>query len=131
VDAATDPTSVAFVRFCTGYAFVAVEVHPCPLASGQKQAANNDNKKRGPRDRLVVLIVFLLFSKSILATDCHHFRKWPDSAPQSSMPCLSMESGRFPKLSSGKSPSAPRKSSGGRAMSSTIGGKQRINLPRE
>jgi hypothetical protein len=73
VDVAAGPTYVAFDKFCSGYAFVAVGVHPCPRALGHTQNANNDNKKTAPKDRLEVLIVFLLFSKSILATDCQHF----------------------------------------------------------
>jgi hypothetical protein len=91
VDVAAGPIYVAFDRFCNGYAFVAVDVHPCPRALGHTQNANNDNKKTAPRDRLEVLIVFLLISKSILATDYHYFPR----------PGLSMESGRFSTLRSG------------------------------
>jgi hypothetical protein len=50
--------NVAFDRFCTGYAFVAVAVHPCPLASGHVQKTNDDNKKKAPKDRFVMLILF-------------------------------------------------------------------------
>jgi hypothetical protein len=75
VDVAAGPIYVAFDKFCKGYALVAVDVHPCPRAIGHTQNANIDNKKTAPRDRLEVLIVFLLFSKSILATDWQHFAR--------------------------------------------------------
>jgi hypothetical protein len=94
VDVAAGPTYVAFDKFFNGYAFVAVDVHPCPRAIGHTQIANNDNKKTAPKDRLEVRIVFLPFSKSILAT----------VPPPFSTAGLSMESGRFSTLRSGQSP---------------------------
>jgi hypothetical protein len=67
--------SVAFVKFCTGYALVAVDVQPCPLAFGQIETTSNVNTKSALRHRTVVLILILLSKISPLAVQYCRFGK--------------------------------------------------------
>jgi hypothetical protein len=56
VEGSSGPRSVAFDRFCTGYALVAVDVQLCPLAFGQILTVSNAKTEKIPRHRIVVLI---------------------------------------------------------------------------
>jgi hypothetical protein len=69
------PMSVAFVKFCTGYALVAVDVQPCPLAFGQIEITSNVNTKSAPRHRTMVLILILLSKISLLTVQYYRFGK--------------------------------------------------------
>jgi hypothetical protein len=75
VDGASGPTSVAFDRFCTGYALVAVDVQLCPLALGQIETTSKANTKSAPRHRTVVLILILLSKISLLTVQYYRFGK--------------------------------------------------------
>jgi hypothetical protein len=94
VEGSSGPRSVAFDRFCTGYALVAVDVQLCPLAFGQKLTVSNAKTKRIPRHRIVVLISLLLSNTLQVATKYLLIAYLIYWCTESSSNCFSMESGK-------------------------------------